>query len=85
MGANGVGSEVGDGARAVLVDDALVVAIRVGAEVGVDVVSGARAINKLSRARAVATRYGKRAYILRSTVTVVSILVWLRLRLRLRL
>jgi transposase len=37
-----------------------------------------RAVNKLRAHRAVATRYDKRDYIYRGTITVAAILIWLR-------
>lgn len=37
-----------------------------------------RAINRLKQFRAVATRYDKRGYIFLGTVTVASLLIWLR-------
>ncbi len=37
-----------------------------------------RAVNKLRETRAVATRYDKRDYIYRGTVTVAAIMIWLR-------
>ncbi|MFJ2806388.1 transposase [Kitasatospora sp. NPDC087271] len=37
-----------------------------------------RAVNKLKRARAVATRYDKRGYVYLGTVTAVALVSWLR-------
>ncbi|TMR09348.1 transposase, partial [Nonomuraea zeae] len=37
-----------------------------------------RAINRLKSFRAVATRYDKRAYIFRGTVTLAALVIWLR-------
>jgi transposase len=37
-----------------------------------------RAVNKLEGFRAVATRYDKRGYVFGGTVTVASIMIWLR-------
>jgi transposase len=37
-----------------------------------------RAINKLKRFRAVATRYDKRGYVFLGTVTAAALLIWLR-------
>ncbi|ROQ26188.1 DDE family transposase [Streptomyces sp. PanSC19] len=37
-----------------------------------------RAINRLKNHRAVATRYGKRAYVFHGTVTTAAIRLWLR-------
>lgn len=37
-----------------------------------------RTINRLKNHRAVATRYGKRAYVLHGTVTTAAIRLWLR-------
>jgi transposase len=37
-----------------------------------------RAVNKLRETRAVATRYDKRDYIYRGTITIATILIWLR-------
>lgn len=37
-----------------------------------------RAINKLKQFRAVATRYDKRAYVYRGTVTAAALAIWLR-------
>lgn len=37
-----------------------------------------RTINQLKHSQAVATRYGKRAYVFTGTVTVVSIRLWIR-------
>ncbi len=37
-----------------------------------------RAVNKLRGHRAVATRYDKRDYVYRRTITVAAIMIWLR-------
>jgi transposase len=37
-----------------------------------------RAINKLKQFRSVATRYDKRGYVFRGTVTAAALLIWLR-------
>ncbi|MBB5075713.1 transposase [Nonomuraea endophytica] len=37
-----------------------------------------RAINRLKNFRAVATRYDKRAYIFLGTVTLATLIIWLR-------
>lgn len=37
-----------------------------------------RTINRLKNSRAIATRYGKRAYIFHGTITVAAIRLWLR-------